>query len=184
MWSPPRPLNCRRVRPHGSTSEFSQVFVAAAGGGLFVDSSTRRSDLAEVGTVDQVAGTAGLGARFSGAGDRLIGPATDLVSGELTLSAWVNVTGLGTDPRVVAKTASDGNTVYELLIDDATSEAVARIKVGGSTIEARGGSISIGAWHQVVATWDGSTITLYIDGIPVDKRPRSERWRPISPCPW
>ena len=40
--------------------------------------------------------------------------------------------------------------------------------VGGSTAEVRGGLVGTGTWHQLLATWDGSTITLCVDGVAVD----------------
>ncbi len=155
----------------GSTSELSAYALVAPAGARIQDASVRRSDLREVGTVPSVPGVAGSGFEFSAGSDRLLGPAVDIVSGQLTLSAWVNPDTLGTDPRVLAKAATAGDAVYELFIDDATAEAVARLTVGGATVEVRGGVVTPGTWQQLTATWDGTTIVLYVDGVAVDSMP-------------
>ncbi|MCC6435447.1 MAG: hypothetical protein IT196_10500, partial [Acidimicrobiales bacterium] len=155
----------------GATSEFSAaVAPAVASGATVLDAGGRRSDLVARDGADLsgVPGVAGPAVAFDGSAARLVGPATDVVSGGLTLSGWVRLDAAGDDPRVVAKAASDGAAVYELLVDDATGEAVARLAVTGGVQEVRGGSVLPGAWHMVAATWDGSTVRLYVDGTEVD----------------
>jgi hypothetical protein len=114
------------------------------------------------------AGLIGDGFDLGGGGERLVGPATDILDSSLTLSGWVRLDVAGTDPRIVANAASDGAEIYELLVDDGTSEAVARLNIGGGTVEVRGGAIPTGSWHQLTATWDGAIVRLYVDGSEVD----------------
>jgi hypothetical protein len=80
----------------------------------------------------------------------------------------VRLDASGSDPRVIAKRTGAGGSIYELLVDDATGEAVARLAIGGSVVEVRGGSVPVGSWHQLDATWDGADVALYVDGIAVD----------------
>ncbi len=71
----------------------------------------------------------------------------------------------------MAKTANDGDTQYELLIDDASAssgQAMARLKLGASTHVVSGGSVTTGGWHHLAASWDGTTLSLYVDGQLVD----------------
>ncbi len=156
---------------YGPSSEFSPAAVVIPPGGTARDSSMRRSDLEAKGGLDlavAVPGIVGNGIDLGGGAERLVGAGTDLLSGQLTLSAWVRLDTAGVDPRIVAKAATDGTAIYELLVDDATAEAVARLDLGGSTVEVRGGSVPVGSWHQVAATWDGTTARLYVDGAEVD----------------
>ncbi len=161
---------------YGSTSEFSAlVTVTAAGaGGAALDSSGRRADTTAAGGLDinsPAAGLVGNGFDMGGGTERLVGPAVDVLADQLTVSGWVRLDTSGIDSRVVAKAASDGAAVYELLVDSFTAEAVARMQLGGSTVEVRGGAVGIGVWHQLAATWDGAIVRLYVDGTEVDSAP-------------
>ncbi|MCP3857706.1 MAG: hypothetical protein GY698_23775, partial [Actinomycetia bacterium] len=157
----------------GSTSEASSSILAVAGGATAYDSSGRISDMTAFGglaLVPPVPGVAADGFDLAGGSRRLVGPAVDLVSTELTLSAWVLLDTAGFGPRVVAKAASDGSAIYELFIDDTTREVVARLDLGG-TVEARGGSIALGSWYHLAATWDGADLRVYLDGAEVGSTP-------------
>ena len=111
---------------------------------------------------------AGDGQSFAGGAQRLVGPGVDVTSNALTLSGWVNRGASAVDQRLVAKTSAEGSTVYELLIDGSTDEAIARMRIGGSTIETRGGSVGTGTLTHIAATWDGTAMRLYVAGTPVD----------------
>lgn len=151
---------------YGSTSEYSRAYTASAGATV-LDRSGRRTDLRTAGgTPVSGAGAAGSGITFAGGDERLVGPATDLTSGAITLSAWVSLDAAATAPRLISKRAG-GGAIYELLVDDATGEAVAKFDIGGAQISVQGGSLTIGDWHQVAATWDGTTVRLYVDGTEV-----------------
>ena len=97
------------------------------------------------------------------------GPAFDLNSSELTMAAWVNRTAAGTDPRLISRADTTGTPIVELYLDSATNEAVATIRLGGVTVEARGGTIGTSTWHHTAATWDGTDLVLYVDGAEVDR---------------
>ncbi len=155
---------------YGSTSEFSSAVIVTGFGGSVLDSSSRRTDLDARGGLDLAvsgSGVVGNGVDLAAGPQRLVGPATDLLSNELTLSAWVHLDAAGTDPRILAKAATDGAAIYELLVDDITGEAVARLAIGGATVELRGGTVGLGGWHMVAATWDSATAQLYVDGVEV-----------------
>ncbi|MEM9747587.1 MAG: LamG-like jellyroll fold domain-containing protein [Actinomycetota bacterium] len=153
----------------GATSEFSATVTVDPAGGV-VDRSVRRHDMSAFGGLDVSspgAGIAGDGFDLAAGGERLSGPAFDPTDTAITMSGWVNLAALAGESAVIAKTGS-GGTVHELIVDGSTGEAVARILVGASTIEARGGSVSTGTWHQLAAAWDGADLRLYVDGTQVD----------------
>ncbi|MDH3704976.1 MAG: right-handed parallel beta-helix repeat-containing protein [Acidimicrobiia bacterium] len=151
----------------GSTSELGPAeTVVSQATARATDRSERRSDPLALGGLDPTAagpGVAGPGLTFDGADDRLAGPALDITSPGLTLAGWVHRTSAGADPRVVSKSGA-----YELFVDSGTNEAVARIRIGGSTRVLSGGSAPVGAWHHLAATWDGATVRLFVDGAEVD----------------
>jgi len=155
----------------GSTSEVSATSViVSSGGATAADASIRRSDLRATGGLTlpgTTPGRAGKAIDLGGGTQRLVGPATDLSGTALTLSGWVKLDTYGTDPRLVAKAASAGSPVYELLVDGTTHEAVARIGTSAGTAEVRGGSLATGTWYHLAATWDGTTARLYVDGTQV-----------------
>lgn len=153
----------------GPTSEFSAVAIASPAV-VVEDLSDRRTDLSPAGGLDPAVAIDAIAARgmaFGGGTERLVAPPTDLTSGALTLSSWVRLDAAGNEPRLISKGAGAA-TVHEMFIDDATGEAVIRLDLGAGLVEARGGSVPVGAWHHVVATWDGATLTLYVDGVAVD----------------
>ncbi len=156
----------------GSTSEFSASVTAVTQTlASVIDQTQRRSDAGAVGGLDPrsaIPGAAGSALAFDGNDDRLLGPGLDITSNALNMSGWVNLSAMGTDPRIIAKAASSGPAIYELLVDSTTTEAVARVRVGGVGYEARGGSVSTASWHQVSATWNGADLALYVDGAQVD----------------
>ncbi len=153
----------------GATSEFSGTATPVAAATV-ADISPRQTDLTAAGGSDPtvpVPGVGGAGINLDGGLERLVGPPTDITSNAFTMSAWVNLDTAGNDPRIIAKGEGAG-TIYELFIDDGTSEAVGRMDIGGVLAEVRGGSVLPGAWHHVVASWNGGTLTLFVDGAVVD----------------
>ncbi|MEM9893128.1 MAG: right-handed parallel beta-helix repeat-containing protein [Actinomycetota bacterium] len=157
---------------YGATSEASgPQTVVDASAATVEDLSVRRSDTAARGGLDPsstaTSGTAGSAVGFDGGGDRLLGPALDLVDTELTVAAWVRADVLTGTDVVVSKGGADG-PVYELAVEGATGNAVATIDVAGG-VTVRGGTLSTGAWHQLAAVWDGTDLVLYVDGTEVDR---------------
>jgi len=130
-----------------------------------LDPSVRRSDSEPAGGLS-TAGTAAIagdGRTWSGGAEQLVGPALDITTNELSLSAWVQRAASSIDQRIVAKSVDGTSTIYEMYIDGTTDEAVARMTTGGTTREARGGTVAVGTWHHVVAVWNGSTLDLFVD---------------------
>ena len=70
---------------------------------------------------------------------------------------------------MIAKLDSSGSVVYELAVDGATGDAEATVRLGGSPVTARGGTVAAGAWHGLAAVWDGAELILYVDGAEVDR---------------
>ncbi len=157
----------------GATSELSgAVPVVVALRDPVVDSSIRRSDLlASTGldpAVAERAGASGLAMDFDGVDDRLEGPALDIADAGLTLAGRVQLDAVSGTAAIISKRDTGGSPVYELAVTG-SGQATATLDVGGGPVTVSGGSLAIGGWHDVVATWDGTAVVLYVDGSEVDR---------------
>lgn len=163
-------LSAVATHPSQATSEFSNTITSVdADAATTLDASERRSDLIRLNgvSVDQP-GLVGSAVDIA-SGGRLIGPALDLTSDSLTLTAVVDADALTGNHSIVSKLDASGNVVYELGVDGTTSEAVATVRLGGSPVTVRGGSISADTWHRLVASWDGAALVLMVDGAEVGR---------------
>lgn len=106
-----------------------------------------------------------------------VDPAT--TGGALTVAAFVKPgSGVSGSPRVVAndRTSSTG-TGFELILGTSGGS----VSSGAFTVGLPGGAVSASwtasmssdAWHLVVGAYDGSTVTVYLDGQPVGSAPGS-----------
>ncbi len=84
----------------------------------------------------------------------------------ITVSAWVNADNWFNYPRILEKGKS--NNQYALFVNPSGQLAFAVYGVTNGTVTTT--PPSEGTWHQVSGTYDGSLISLYIDGQVVTQR--------------
>jgi hypothetical protein len=77
----------------------------------------------------------------------------------ITVAAWVNASGWYNSPRILEKGASDNQ--YALLVQSSQIEFLLAGVTNGTLVVP---TPSTGAWHHLAGTYDGSLISLYIDG--------------------
>jgi len=86
------------------------------------------------------------------------------ITEEITVSAWIKLTTLGLEQKILAK-AQSSTKGYEIFIG---SDNKIRSRVGAednaSERDLIGDSVSLGNWYHVVMTWDGTTQKLYANG--------------------
>ena len=134
-----------------------------------IDDVTRsRADGLSTGamtTTDLVAGRIGSAVDFDGADDRLEIEPFDVTGKTITVSGWLRLASVSGDQTVVAK----ANSATDRILTLGTTGAAARfeLRLDGTTHTVTGGTLGSGAWHHLAATWNGATMTLYIDGIAV-----------------
>ncbi|MCP3992392.1 MAG: DUF2341 domain-containing protein, partial [Actinomycetia bacterium] len=112
----------------------------------------------------------GLGLVFDGVDDRAeLGPLAIGALNTLTVEAWIKPAGFGGPASVIAR-GSGAPVLFDLLvdpIDGTTANVEAQLRIDGSVVSAFGGSIvTTGAWSHLAATYDGSALTVFVDGAP------------------
>lgn len=99
----------------------------------------------------------------------------------VTLEAWVNLNGSGgsdSGARLLANDHTDSNSLgFQLVpVDNSVAAGKPVAYIGnGTTNNAAAGSAALPAsgWSYLVATWNGTTITLYVNAVSVGTAPLS-----------
>ena len=140
------------------------------------DSSPSNHDGLSSGSMtagDQVVGLAGGAVDFDGSDDTLQVDSFDLSGAtQLTMSAWVRLDASASDATIFAKAADASTQIFELAMASGASPR-ARLLLDSTIVEVSAGAVSLGAWHHVAATWDGTTFRLFVDGTELDSAPAS-----------
>jgi hypothetical protein len=119
-----------------------------------------------------VDGKVGKARSFNGYQDHISLPNT-ITPSQITLEAWINNTGRGHDPAnrgqaIITKEDGHGNSsnlAWRLYIQPNTFKLNTIMSNGTSNILVDSkASIELNTWYHVAATYDGSSIKLYING--------------------
>jgi hypothetical protein len=114
-----------------------------------------------LGQPGAISGDPDASAGFDGANDTVRVPSSASLgpSNGISIEAWINPTS-NVESTIVRK-----DLAY-LLRRSADGGAICRLWKGGSARElsTAAGILSAGAWHHLVCTWDGATMTIYVDG--------------------
>jgi len=102
----------------------------------------------------------------------------NLSANAISLEAWVRPDRYGSDPRIISKSVGTSpNDQWWLLGFDNLSTTTARLrfrlKTNGTTNQLNVGSVGVGSWMHVVATYDGSRMRLYLNGGQIGSRSES-----------
>lgn len=135
-------------------------------GDTLADTSGNEHDGSFVGDLGWADGKFGQALEFFGnAGSRVEVPHDDsLTLGTWTISAWVKLMPAGDWTVVVVKDPANGNQNYSLDMDGG-GRVFAEVTSGGSWSDC--GSVTTvfdDEWHFIAASYDGSTLRVYVDG--------------------
>jgi hypothetical protein len=118
----------------------------------------------------------------------------DVPSPELTLMAWINADDFGVpDARILSKSTGSAQDDHTFMLSTIGGPHLRfRLRTNGSTslLIGSGGTLSTGTWIHAAATYDGTTMRLYQDGVevgsvaksgPVDTDPGIALWMAANP---
>ena len=88
------------------------------------------------------------------------------ISSAITLEAWVYATKNSGAQDVISKSSNSQNTGYIFpRTDDGWTHTVFYLNVAGGWHTLSAAYPSLNAWHHLAATYDGTTMSVYIDGV-------------------
>jgi hypothetical protein len=118
------------------------------------------------------AGKAGGALTFNGTSSRVsIGDAADLdLTSGMTIEAWVRPTTLSGWRTVIMK-ERPGGLAYTLYAHDQSPRPAAYLNTGGADQTAPGtAALPLNTWSHLAATYDGTALRLYVNGVQVGTR--------------
>jgi len=91
----------------------------------------------------------------------------NITGSAITVAAWVKIASTTAEKKVIAKWSdSAGAFSYLLGIAGAGNDNAQFVVNTGSNGVATGTtSLSVGVWHHLVGTYDGTTVRVYVDGV-------------------
>ncbi|MFK8026292.1 MAG: DUF2341 domain-containing protein, partial [Ilumatobacter sp.] len=134
------------------------------------DQSPAQRDGVALSDVVAAVTPAGPGMAFDGSLDRLESQPFALPDASFTASAWFRADTLASDVTLLAQGDPAAAGVFDLRVDSATGELVARVATtdgGASPVSASGGALSAATWHHVGLTWDATSLDVFVDGVEV-----------------
>ncbi|MHC4119239.1 MAG: LamG-like jellyroll fold domain-containing protein [Planctomycetota bacterium] len=151
-------------------------------GTVTIDSSGNGNDGTFVGDPEWVAGKFGSGLLFDGqGGERVSLGNLDVESGAISLSCWFFANTLdtpGQDPRMISKAFGGGTNDHIWMMSCSRQGGEKRLRFrlktndGGQVTTLIGGQgspeervIPVGEWGHATATWDGTTMRVFLNGI-------------------
>ena len=144
-------------------------------GTVAFDSSGNGNDDIFEGDPDWVAGQFGSGLYFDGQGGEHISlGGLDISAPAVTITCWLKADNLdtpGNDPRMVSKTVGGANNDHWWMLSSGriSGNKFLRFRLkttdGQDTAELKAGSLEVGEWIHAACWWDGTTMSIYKNGV-------------------
>jgi hypothetical protein len=168
-------------------------------GTIAVDSSGNGNKGTFVGDPEWVAGKFGSALLFDGqGGERVSLGNLDVESGAITITCWFNASNLdtpGNDPRMVSKAVGGEANDHFWMVSSAREGGEKRLRFrlktnsSATTTTLVGGNggpedrvIPINEWAHAAATWDGSTMRIYMNAFEVGSASRGGTSVAVDPA--
>jgi glucose/arabinose dehydrogenase len=136
------------------------------------DASGRVNNGVISGATRTAAGRFGGALTFDGVDDWVtIADAASLdLSTGMTLEAWVNPTALGSAWRTAMLKENGGTLAYGLYPHDGAGHSSAHVNQGADLNLTSPGAVPLNTWTHLAATYDATTLRLYVNGTQVGSR--------------
>ncbi|MEM7263247.1 MAG: LamG-like jellyroll fold domain-containing protein, partial [Planctomycetota bacterium] len=148
-------------------------FEEAGGIDVFDSSGSLNDGILENGAVRSLNGYSGSALETNGSAGNVDLGNLDIPSGQLTIMCWINADDFGTDDaRIVSKSTSQSSNDHLWMLSTIGGPSLRfRLKTDDgaatTTLIGSGGTLTAGTWVHATATYDGSTMRLYQDGVEV-----------------
>lgn len=155
------------VQPSGLHSYYP---MDETSGDIVYDSGATSINGATVNGPTRVAGKIGSSLNFDGTNDYVNLGTPDVAGSAMTISAWVRADAFVNDPRIISKaTGQLAADHYWSLNTSSTGFLRFRLKTGTTTttLQSATGALTTNTWHYVAATYDGSNMRIYNNGVEV-----------------
>jgi glucose/arabinose dehydrogenase/PKD repeat protein len=152
------------VTPPGLVAAYG---LNAGSGSVVADGSGSGNGGTVSGAVWTAAGKFGGALSFDGVNDWVtVNDSGSLdLTGAMTLEAWVRPSALGGMWRTVVFKERPGGMVYSLYANQDTSRPVGQVFIGSERNAVGSASLPLNAWSHLAATFDGSSLRLYVNGV-------------------
>ncbi len=125
-------------------------------------------------------GQAGSAVNLDGINDHVSVPNLDVTGSSVTIAAWVNLASLptGNDVRFISKANDSTEGGHWWMLGhtyNGNHRLRFRLKTGGvtTTLIASSGNLAANTWFHAAATYDGSAMRLYLNGVEVGSNAKS-----------
>jgi hypothetical protein len=85
-------------------------------------------------------------------------------SSALSLEAWIKLSSYSNGADLIVQSASSATIPCALYLQNGCASFY--IKNGSSEISAQAASLDTDTWYHLAGTWDGTTATIYVNGVP------------------
>lgn len=161
-------------RPFVSTPYYGKITSGLVGwwrfdensGTVAADMSGNGNTATLVGSPSWVSGRVANALQFNGTSNYAVVPnSTSLtIANAITVMAWVKGPAAGVWQKVVGK-GPDATEEYGLYFKPGSGWCHIEAGISGGQRLMESGTIADNTWHQCVFTYDGTTMTLYVDGV-------------------
>jgi hypothetical protein len=144
-------------------------------GSTVSDSSGKGNTGTITGATRTTGGKVGGALSFNGTSDWVTIPdsnSLDVTSG-VTMEAWVRPTAIGSAWRAVMLKEQAGDLIYALYAGDSKGRAAADVFTTADKGLSGTTATPLNAWTHLAATYDGTTLRIYVNGVQAASKPVS-----------